>query len=200
MNWYKAATKTAVSVTPAEFGAMTWREKRVLARNESITPELQRLFFTEPYEMKGEALVSLTRNPSITPATQLLFFTEEYEDKDQVLSYLARKIGITLEAQRLFFTQEYWGKYWTLRALTDNPSIHPEVQLLFFTESYEDKMEILGYITGNHSFFWNFTSAQWLQIKNAARGVIRLLILKKRLEQIQKVAADIIRGKLKGGL
>ena len=85
MNWYKAATKTAVSVTPAEFGAMTLREKRVLARNERITPETQRLFFTEPYEMKGEALVSLTRNPSITPATQLLFFTEEYEDKDKVL-------------------------------------------------------------------------------------------------------------------
>ena len=187
MNWYKAATKTAVSVTPAEFVAMTWREKRVLARNERISPELQRLFFAEEYETKGSILMYLSRNPSITPATQLLFFTEEYEDKDQVLSYLARNRGIIPEVQRLFFTQEYWGKYWTLRALTDNPSIHPEVQLLFFTEPYEDKMEILGYLTGNHSFFWNFTSAQWLQIKNAARGVMRLLILKKRLEQIAGV-------------
>ena len=184
MNWYKVAEAATVSVTPEEFGAMTWREKRVLARNERISPETQRLFFTEPYEMKGEALVSLTRNPSITPATQLLFFTEEYEHKDQVLSYLARKIGIIPEVQRLFITQEYLGKYWTLRALTDNPSIHPEVQLLFFTEPYEDKMEILGYLTGNHSFFWNFTLKQWLQIKNAARGEMRLLILKKRLEQL----------------
>ena len=185
MNWYKAAIKTAVSVTSAEFGAMTWEEKRTLARNESITPELQRLFFAEEYETKGLILANLSRNPSITPATQLLFFTEEYEDKDQVLGHLAWNRSITPEVQRLFFTQEYWGKYWTLRALTDNPSIHPEVQLLFFTEPYEDKMEILGYLTGNHSFFWNFTRAQWLQIKNAARGVIRLLILKKRLEQIQ---------------
>ena len=200
MNWYKTATKTAVSVTPAEFVAMTWREKRVLARNERISPETQRLFFTEPYEMKGEALVSLTRNPSITPATQLLFFTEEYEHKDQVLSYLARKIGIIPEVQRLFITQEYWGKYWTLRALTDNPSIHPEVQLLFFTEKYENKDGVLQDLVKNPSFLRDFTLKQLLQIKKVARGGAKLHVLSKRLEQIQKVAADIIRGKLKGGL
>ena len=187
MNWYKAATKTAVSVTPAEFVAMTLREKRVLARNERITPETQRLFFTEPYEMKGEALVSLTRNPSITPATQLLFFTEEYEDKDQVLSYLARKIGIIPEVQRLFITQEYWGKYWTLRALTDNPSITQETQLLFFTESYQGKNRILQDLVKNPSFFRGFTSEQWLRFKNAARGAGKLHVLSKRLEQIAGV-------------
>ena len=184
MNWYKTAAKTAVSVTPAEFGAMTYEKKKTLARNESITPELQRLFFAEEYEAKGSILMYLSLNPSITPATQLLFFTEEYEKKGWALKFLARNRGIIPEVQRLFITQEYWGKYWTLRALTDNPSIHPEVQLLFFTEPYEDKVEILGYLTGNPSFLQNFTTAQWLQIKNAARGEMRLQVLKKRLEKI----------------
>ena len=126
MNWYKAATEAAVSVTSAEFRAMTREKKRVLAWNTSITQETQFLFFTEDYKNKGEVLYYLARNPSITPEVQPLFITERYEKKD-----------------------------WVLENLVDNPS-----------------------------FLCDFTREQLLQIKNAARGNAKLLVLSKRLEQI----------------
>ena len=175
MNWYKVA-ETAVAVTSAEFGAMTWDEKVDLAENRGITPATQRLFFTEKYaEKRGDPhaiLWSLAGNPSITPETQRLFFTERYEWKGYVLQDLAR-----------------------------NESIAPEIQPLFLTQEYPKKNDVLEYLAWNPSFLrGDFTTAQWRSIKNAARGSMRLLILSKRLEQIQKVAADIIRGKLKGGL
>ena len=188
MNWYKVAEAATVSVTPEGFGAMDWDEKRALAENRGITPATQRLFFTEKYaEKRGDqygVLWSLAGNPSITPETQRLLITEKYEEKDNVLWRLAKNESISHQTQLMFFTEEYKEKGTILGYLAHNPSIHPEVQPLFFTEPYEDKMEILGYLTGNHSFFWNFTLKQWLQIKNAARGEMRLLILKKRLEQL----------------
>ena len=157
MNWYKVAEKAAVAVTHAEFRAMTWREKWDLAYSPSLTPEVQLLFFTEEYAEKSDVLRALASNPSLTPEVQPLFFTEEYNYKGYALYYLA-----------------------------DNRSITPEVQLLFFTEElYGWKDEALKNLVRNHSFLRDFTRAQWLQIKNAARGEMRLLILKKRLEQIQ---------------
>ena len=159
MNWYKKAEAATVSVTPEEFGAMDWDEKRALAENRGITP-----------------------------ATQLLFFTEEYEDKDVALWDLAGNPNLTPEVQRLFITQEYWGKHWALRALTDNPSIHPEVQPLFFTQKYDNKDEVLRALASNHSFLRDFTLKQLLQIKKVARGGMRLLVLSKRLEQIAGVS------------
>ena len=153
MNWYKAAAKTAVSVTPERFGAMTWREKRVLARNERISPATQRLFFTEEYEGKHFTLWNLSQNRSITLETQRLFFTEDYKNK--MLENLA------------------WSE-----------DIHPEMQLLFFTEEYENKGKVLENLAWNPSFLQNFTPEQMLIVKNAARGVMRLQVLKKRLEKI----------------
>ena len=236
MNWYKAAAKTTVAVTPAEFGAMGLLQKRALALNESITPETQRLFFTEPYKMKGDALLYLARNPSVTPEVQRLFFTApypttsyldiEHAGKFHILLNLAENRSITPETQRLFFTErygnnafqkkgyvlqrlagnrsiipevqrlffakkhEYEGKGKALQYLAGNRSITPETQLLFFmfdNVSYWNKNEILENLAENPSFFWNFTSGQWLQFKNAARGEMRLLILKKRLEKIAGV-------------
>ena len=155
MNWYKAATKTAVSVTPAEFVAMTWDEKITLARNESITPATQRLFFTERYEMKDLFLARLAWNRSITLETQRLFFTEDYGNKSQVLEALA------------------WSE-----------DIHPEVQLLFLTQEYPKKNDILGNLAWNPIFLQNFTPEQMLIVKNAARGNAKLLVLSKRLKQL----------------
>jgi len=130
VNWYKMA-EAAVTVTPAEFGAMTREEKIVLARNPSISPDTQRLFFTEDYEWKNQAIKNLAFNEGIAPATQLLFFTEQYKDKDKALWNLAE----------------------------------------------------------NHSFLrGEFTPGQWLQIKKAARGSMRLLVLSKRLKQIAGVS------------
>ena len=177
MNWYKAATKTAVTVTPAEFGAMGLLQKRALAGNESITPETQRLFFTEPYKMKGDALLYLARNPSVTPEVQRLFFTApypttsyldiEHTGKFHILLKLAENRSITPETQLLFFTEWYgnsdfqnksWRhgsqhKGWILQRLAGNRSITPEVQRLFFAKKYkyEGKGEALQYLAGNRS-------------------------------------------------
>ena len=244
MNWYKAAEKAAVAVTPAEFGAMGLGQKRALALNESITPETQRLFFTEPYKMKGDALLYLARNPSvtpevqrlfftapypttsyldiehagkfhillnlaenrsITPETQLLFFTERYEDyvfqtfthkmqlKGWILQRLAGNRSIIPEVQRLFFAKkyEYEGKSQALQYLAGNRSITPETQLLFFmfdNVSYWNKKEILENLAENPSFLHDFTLEHWLLAKGAARGEMRLQVLKKRLEQIVGVS------------
>ena len=219
MNWYKAAAKTAVSVTPAEFGAMDRDEKEALMRNPNIslltqrlfftedygnkhealrhlalnpkiTQETQRLFFTEKYEYKGWVLYWLAKNSSITPATQLLFFTETYKspfDTSQ-LGSLARSPSIAPETQRLLLTEEYENKGAVLEYLALNESIAPETQLLFFTEEYPDKNDVLEKLRAwNPSFLRDFTTAQWRSIKNAARGVMRLLVLSKRLEKIAGV-------------
>ena len=184
MNWYKAATEVTVPITPERFRAMTWAEKWALAHSPSLTPEVQLLFFAEEYAEKSEALQHLASNPSLTPEVQKLFFTEEYERKGDALLDLAKNESITPETQRLFFTEEYNCNGYALYYLADNRSITPEVQLLFFTEElYGWKDEALKNLVRNHSFLRDFTRAQWLQIKNAARGGMRLQVLKKRLEQ-----------------
>ena len=209
MNWYKAAAKHIVPVVTSErFQTMTSKEKGRLAENRRLTPELQRLFFTEPYERKSDVLWYLALNSSITQETQRLFFTERYFLTDWVLQDLAQNrnitqetqslfftgkftphglalnTSITLETQRLFFTEDYEWKKQALKNLALNESIAPATQLLFFTEQYKDKDKVLWNLTGNWKFLRNFTTAQWLQIKNAARGGMRLLVLSKRLKQI----------------
>ena len=190
MNWYKVAEEAAVSVTPERFRAITREERIFLARNERITQETQFLFFTEKYgglekdEAIYGALASLARNRNITPATQRLFFTEKYKERSGVLWYLARNESIAPEIQRLFFTEPHEVGYAVLCNLAGNPSITLETQRLFFTEQYENKYWVLWNLAGNWKFLRNFTTAQWLQIKNAARGVMRLQVLKKRLEQV----------------
>ena len=215
MNWYKVAIEgREVPITPEQFVDMMQEERIALARNESITPETQRLFFTEEYYRKVAVLENLARNrnittatqrlfftgqykrkvyvlhalvnnPSITPEMQRLFFAEEYENKGSVLQRLAENTGILPEVQRLFFTEEY--KNHILWYLAGNPSITLETQRLFFTEQYENKYWVLWNLAGNWKFLRNFTRAQWLQIKNAARGGMRLQVLKKRLEQLVRV-------------
>ena len=184
-----------------------------LARNPSVTPEVQRLFFTAPYPTtsyldiehagKFHILLNLAENRSITPETQLLFFTEEYEDyvfqnkswrhgfqnKGWILQRLAGNRSITPEVQRLFFAKkyEYEGKGKALQYLAGNRSITPETQLLFFmfdNVSYWNKKEILENLAENPSFLHDFTLEHWLLVKGAARGEMRLQVLKKRLEQI----------------
>ena len=159
MNWYKKAEETTVTVTSAEFRAMTWKEKMALAGNTSISHQTQQLFFTQKYERKCYVLRALVRNTSISQQTQQLFLTQEYEGKGDVLWCLAK-----------------------------NSNIAPETQRLFFTEPYERKNHVLANLTGNPIFLQNLTTAQWLQIKNAARGGMRLLVLSKRLKQIAGVS------------
>ena len=163
MNWYKAAAKRFnfwtigdnALVTPAEFGAITCGEKHLLSLRPNTSPLTQRLFFTQEYKRKDEALHYLAQNTGISPLTQPLFFTQEYEDKGDVLQNLAK-----------------------------NTSISPLTQLMFFTEPYERKNHVLASLIWNPSFLRDFTKEQRLQIKNAARGEMRLLVLSKRLEQI----------------
>ena len=193
MNWYKVATEgRAVPITSEGFGAMTRKEKRALARNGNITLATQLLFFTEEYGNKSQVLENLAWNTSIHPETQRLFFTEDYVDKHEALRHLAFNPGITQETQRLFFTEKYKYKDWVLQDLARNESIAPETQRLFFTEKYEGKDEdiygVLENLVQNPSFLrGEFTPGQWHSIKNAARGVMRLLVLSKRLEQIAGV-------------
>ena len=192
MNWYKKAEEAAVSVTSEQFGAMTREEKVALARNPSISPETQRLFFTEEYAGKrGDifgALWRLAVNRGITLATQRLFFTEKYENKVKVLENLASRKSIAPEVQRLFFTESYEGTWDVLLHLAINSDITPETQRLFITESYEGKSEILTFLArNNQKFLRDFTRDELLQIKKVARGSIKLLVLSKRPKQIAGV-------------
>jgi len=190
VNWYKVATEAAVAVTSERFGVMTPEEKRALARNTSISPQTQRLFFKQNYEGKKYVLRALALNAGISQQTQQLFFTQEYEDKDS-LQYLAGNPSITPEVQRLFFTEEYKGDGEALRILAWNTSISPLTQQLFFTEPYERKNQILQYLAENPSFLrGEFTTGQWRSIKNAARGSMRLLILSKRLKRLEQVIGE----------
>ena len=193
MSWYKKIVDRAalmrehkaVSVTSAEFGAMTWREKQSLSWRPVLTPEVQMMFFAESYENKGMILQALTQNKALLPEIYPLFFKQNYEGKKYVLESLAENSSIPLETQLLFFKPEYWvNKFHALYHLVYNANILPEAQRLFFTEEYPHKNRILAIIVRNPSFLQNLNSGQWLQIKNAARGGMRLQVLKKRLEQI----------------
>jgi len=189
VNWYKMA-EAAVTVTPAEFGAMTREEKIVLARNPSISPDTQRLFFTEDYEGKrGDQygiLWRLALNPSIIPEVQRLFFTEEYEGKSSCLGRLALRKSIAPEVQLLFFTESYEGKWDVLlRLAINNPyMMTQETQRLFITESYQGKSEILTFLARNENFLLDSTPYEWLLMRKSAKGSAKLLVLSKRLKQL----------------
>ena len=169
MNWYKAAAKRFnfwtigdnALVTPAEFGAITCGEKHLLSLR-----------------------------PNTSPLTQRLFFTQEYEGKEDALHFLADNRGIHPETQRLFFTERYTVRYKsnTLWYLAQNPNITPETQLLFLTEEYSWKDLVLETLERNKNFLrGDFTPEQWLEFKNAARGRMRLNVLSKRLEQLKEI-------------
>ena len=155
MNWYKEAN-TSKSVTVAEFLAMNLSEKMYLAKNTSITPDVQKLFFTQ-----------------------------EYDDKYMALPFLALNTSITPDVQKLFFTQEYETHSLTLRRLAENTSITPEVQKLFFTQEYRNKGWLLPYIVDDTSFLKICTPEQFYILARLARGTVRLYVYKKRLEQLQ---------------
>jgi len=202
MNWYKIASEVtektywspynkiqilighAVAVTPKQFGAMTPEEKQALARCTNLSPQTQRLFFTERYEFTDWVVQDLARNKKITQETQSSFFTGKFTPHG-----LAFNTSITLETQRLFFTEDYEWKNQAIKNLAFNEGIAPATQLLFFTEQYKDKDKALWNLAENHSFLrGEFTPGQWLQIKKAARGSMRLLVLSKRLKQIAGVS------------
>ena len=97
--------------------------------------------------------------------------------------------------QALFLTEEYEKKSVVLRALAWSENIHPEVQTLFFTEEYggkdyeyNRKNSILRSLFHNPSFLRDFTTAQWLLIKDVVRGEMRLHVLKERLKQLVGVS------------
>ena len=95
----------AVSVTSAEFLAMTWREKQSLSWRPVLTPEVQMMFFAESYENKGMILQALTQNKALLPEIYPLFFKQNYEGKKYVLESLAENSSIPLETQLLFLSQ-----------------------------------------------------------------------------------------------
>lgn len=70
--------ETSLSVTTEQFLAMKCMEKRELALSTRITPEVQKMFFTEAYEGKRFVLMALAQNTSITPEIQMMFFSEDY--------------------------------------------------------------------------------------------------------------------------
>ena len=122
MNWYKLA-ELALNITPDQFQAMSYDEKKALAQNRSITQETQLLFFTQEYDYKYKILWWLAGNPSISPQTQLLFFTQEYKGNLNALWALAHNRSISPQTKQLFFTQEYNGKEDILKLLLRNHNI-----------------------------------------------------------------------------
>ena len=70
-NWYKTA-EAALSITPAEFQAMSYKEKEALAINKSISSQTQQLFFTKEYRDKRLTLQIIAMDTNITPEIQKL--------------------------------------------------------------------------------------------------------------------------------
>ena len=166
MNWYKLA-EAALNITPDQFQAMVDEGKKALARNTSLSPQTQLLFFTQEYEGKSNILWALAENTSITPQTQSLFFTQEYEGKSGVLSGLA----------------ENWRQR-ILWALAENTSITNQTQSLFFTQEYKGKSNILYNLAHNRSFLKGFTlqdMREFAKIKQA-----KLLAYRARLKTIKE--------------
>ena len=126
MNWYKLA-EAALNITPDQFQAMSFNEKLALARNRSISPQTQLLFFTVKYKGNLNVLYQLANNTIISLQTQLLFFTEEYSDKNEVLKILFQNPSFlkdfTLQELREFAkTKEarlhvYRKRFKTIRAM-----------------------------------------------------------------------------------
>ena len=144
MNWYKLA-EAALNITPDQFQAMVDEEKKALARNTSLSPQTQLLFFTQEYEGKDWVLWHLAENTNLSPQTQSMFFTQEYEGKDWVLWHLAENTSISPQTQLLFFTQEYSGKIDVLSRLSLNPSFLKGVtlqEMREFTKAKEARLPV----------------------------------------------------------
>ena len=167
MNWYKTAETEEYTVTPEEFQAMPYAAKITLASNNSISPEIQQLFFTISYNDKS------------------------YNNRGDILRTLAQNTGISSQTQSMFFTDKYCDVSYTLRALATNPSITPQTQRLFLTEDYKDKIWLSEPNTLASSFKLGllnlFTREQLFGFsKLNPSGIRQLLILKKRLAQARK--------------
>ena len=184
MNWYKIAEAEEVTVTHDQFKAMSWSEKLALAKNKSISPETQQLFFTEKYWNKNYAIWWLAENTSITLETQRLFFTEEYARKTLILSYLAQNRSISLQAQLLFFTEKYKTNLNALWWLAHNRSISSQTQKMFFTQEYEEKNYVLKPLFDNPSFLKGVTPKEMREFNKIKEA--RLYVYRKRLKQIRK--------------
>ena len=154
-NWYKLA-EAALNITPKEFQAMTYEEKKALAKNKSITQETQLLFFTQEYDYKYNILWPLADNTSISPQTQLLFFTVKYKDNLN-----------------------------TLWALAHNRSISPQTKLLFFTQEYGDKHDVLKLILRNRNIFLKGLTPKELREFAKAKEA-RLPVYRKRFKDIRE--------------
>ena len=167
MNWYKTAEIEEYTVTPEEFWTMSYVDKIRLAKNNSISPEIQQLFFTINYNDKS------------------------YNDRGDFLFTLAQNTGISSQTQSLFFTEKYCDVSYALRALATNPSITPQTQRLFLTEDYKEKTWLSEPNNLASSFKLGleglFTREQLFGFsKLNPSGIRQLLILKKRLAQARK--------------
>ena len=167
MNWYKTAETEEYTVTPEEFWTMSYADKIRLAKNTSISPQIQQLFFTISYNDKsyldrGDILRTLAQNRSISPQTQSLFFTEKYCDVSYVLRALATNPSITPQTQRMFLTEDYKEKTW----LSEPNNL---------ASSF--KLGLIGLFTREQLFGFS---------KLNPSGIRQLLILKKRLTQLRK--------------
>ena len=162
MNWYKTAETEEYTVTPEEFQVMSYAAKIRLASNNSISPEIQMLFFTINYNDKGDILRTLAQNTGISSQTQSMFFTEKYCDVSYALRALATNPSITPQTQRLFLTEDYKDKIWLSEPNTLASSFKLGLLNLFTRE------QLFGFSKLNPS------------------GIRQLLILKKRLAQARK--------------
>ena len=165
---------------------------RHLANNPSITLEAQQLLLTgssnDLHIVSDHVVLEiLTNNQGLNPQMQSLMVTDNYRYKSWALLRLARNESIAPETQRLLFTERYNNKKNTLEELARNKSIIPEVQRLLLAESYEGKDSTSWYLMQNKNFLRDFTSDEWLKMRNAVRGSVRLHVLSKRLEQIAGV-------------
>ena len=152
MNWYKIA---ALNITPKEFQTKHYQE-----------------------------LIDIARNTSITPQTQLLFFTEKYKHKNWVLQYLSYNTSISSQTQSMFFTQEYVGKNSILWTLAENTSITPQTKLLFFTQEYGDKHHVLKFILRNRNIFLKGLTPKELREFAKAKEA-RLPVYRKRFQDVK---------------
>ena len=174
MNWYKTAETEEYTVTPEEFWTMSYADKIRLAKNNSISPEIQMLFFTINYNDKSYN-----------------YGDKSYNYRGDILRTLAQNTGISSQTQSMFFTEKYCDVSYALRALATNPSITPQTQRLFLTEEYKEKTWLSEPNTLASSFKIGleglFNREQLLGFsKLNTSGIRQLLILKKRLAQARK--------------
>ena len=91
----------------------------------------------------------------------------------------------------MLFTENYKYKDDTLGNLAVNPSITPKMQRLLFTEDYKEKRFVLSDLVINPSFLkLKFTPEEWYNVRKSAKGKVKLLLLKIKLQQIQGIKSE----------